>query len=163
MPRNMHVQLTENSRRCSYENCFETANLAVIPVNKRYQILKQFKLFIPKNARMCPFHKATEDWYQCSLSAHANFTTIQLKEMSILLDRIPTKKISHSKVTANENETGLSNVQFLELFNSLPTFREMFRNEEKGKLALKMYLMRLRTGDTLIRLRNHFSVSEKTQ
>lgn len=147
----MYSRLVENAHRCSYENCFETNNLVVVPVKKRLEILKQFKLFISKNARMCSNHAEFGEWHQLTANALTNFTKKQLEEMTTLLGRNTKIEPPGLKVITNERETGLSMAIFLVLFNSFPSLRREFRNVEKAKLALKTFLTRLRSGDPLCR------------
>lgn len=119
----MYVRMIENSHRCSFGDCSEKQNLSVLPIKKRHEILKRHKVFIPKQARMCVAHRANDDWTQRNEYVR-NFTGRQLEEMAQLLDRNPIKKHSRPTVIATEKETGLSNEQFLQLFNSLPTLQQ---------------------------------------
>lgn len=158
----MYVRLPENVYRCCYLNCVEKENLAVIPKKRRYEVLQHFKLFIPKLSRMCPVHQVIENWDECIESSKTEFTPKQSQELLDLLIKKPkeNKKIF---VTATQKDTSLTNDQFLNLFQSLTSLRANIKNENKSKLALKMYLNRLRTGDTLIRNRTNFGMGQKKQ
>lgn len=58
---------------------------------------------------------------------------------------------------------GLSETDFYELLESLPSLEHALKSKKKSMLALQMFLMRIRTGDFLYRNRNVFNVFRHTQ
>lgn len=106
-----------------------------------------------------------DNWNDCRQYTSADFTAKQLHEITNLLADKQVETTRRKNQTANipEQYLGLSDANFIDLYNNLPSLHMAIKNKEKGKIALKMYLMRLRTGDFLYRIRDMLQLSEKTQ
>lgn len=158
------LRLPINTYRCCYNDCMEKNGLKVVPKQKRAEILQRYKVFISKRARVCVIHMQGE-WNTCRQYGIESFSEIQLKEiMNLLAYKI--NRLHETPVPAfnvSNYDIGLSNENFEELYRHLVNLRCELKNEKKSKIALAMYLMRLRTGDFLYRLQKTFNVSYGTQ
>lgn len=143
--------------------CFDSFFL--LPFFKHYVILCCEKLFIPKYAAICSTHLEDDEWIQCKQIVHSNFSEKQNKAMLdlLLMNRITSPEVVTPLFTVSKAETGLTHDDFYRLLLSVPSLETTISNEEKRKIALKLYLTRLRTGDTLYRLRDSFQLSRGTQ
>lgn len=165
-----YIRLPESLCRCTFENCLVTNPLFGIPIKKRAEVLQRYRLFISKQIRVCAVHRINDDWNSCKDYALKRFSTRQLKEMKELQEKyvkktngtLSSKTVTTIEVMVTVEECGLSNSDFLELFEHLPTLETTIKGQ-KGKIALKMYLARLRTGDSLKRLCRQFNLSQMTQ
>lgn len=101
------------------------------------------------------------DWSTCRQNGIENFNQIQLREvMDLLACRI---KQTTQDFNISKYDIGISLADFEELLGGLQHLRRELKSEKKTKIALAMYLMRLRTGDFYYRLQKTFNVSYETQ
>lgn len=158
------LRLPVNSYRCCYANCSETMGLKTVQKKNRIEILRKYKLFISKRACICIEHMNI-DWSTCRRDAIDNFSEAQLKEVMDILSCQIKESINPSSTDFDlaEFDIGISHSNFEELFDYLHHLRRELKSQKKCKLALAMYLMRLRTGDSLKRLRKTFNVSYETE
>lgn len=158
------VRLPINSHRCCYNDCTVKNGLKVMPKKKRAEILRDYKLFISKRASLCAIHMAIE-WSTSRHHGIDNFSEAQLKEiMDLLSCKInPPPETIVKKFNVSDYDIGISPDNFEKLLSCLHHLRCQLRSERKSKIALSMYLMRLRTGDFLYRLQKTFGLSYETQ
>lgn len=158
------MRCSMNNKKCVYPDCREKHNLIHVPKLKREEILNLYRIYIPNNCVVCHDHVDVKKWENC-ICLEFKYTREYIEDMIDLLRR-PSKLCENKnslfcakKIKAN---TGLSSTQFDELFNELPTLHQLFpKNIGKAKLALLMYLTRLRQGDRYNRIYANFNVGEK--
>lgn len=156
-----------NNSRCVFGSCDETSGLSTMADSMRYQILKQHRVFIPKQARTCDHHKLLDVWDETDIYDHNTnqFTRNHIEELIALV-------LNDDKVVPNEpaienadikKTIGLTNVQFDLLYSMIPSLKQRYKGKEKSaKSALKAYLMRLRTGHTYEQIAQTFGISTVT-
>lgn len=161
------VRLPINSHRCCYNDCQETNALKVVPKKERIEILQRYKLFVSKRATICGIHIKYHNWNECRRFGIENFSGTHLKEIMEILATNQVKKRNELKRQDSFNvshyDIGIEASDFTDLLSHLHHLRRTLKNEQKCKIALAMYLMRLRTGDFLYRLQKTFNLSYETQ
>lgn len=158
------MRCSMNNKKCVYPNCREKHNLIHVSKLKRHEILNLHRIYIPNNCVVCHDHVDVKKWENC-ICLEFKYTREYIEDMIDLLRR-PPKQCENKdslfcakKVEAN---TGLSLTQFDKLFNELPTLRRFFpKNTGKAKLALLMYLTRLRQGDRYNRIYANYNIGQK--
>lgn len=105
------------------------------------------------------------EWSTCRQYGVDSFSQVQLNEITDLLAcKIdPPPEITAQNFNVSDYDIGMSPAKFQELFRYLQSLRRELKSEQKAKIALTMYLMRLRTGDFLYRLQKTFHLSYETQ
>lgn len=129
----------------------------------RHDVLKQKRIFIPDGARICLTHRETADWTNAAV--HSDFSKNQIQDMvDLLRRRIPTSVETIQPHRDIKCDTGLSDVQFNDVFSLVPSLiRDEFKNNTKSaRTALYMFLMRLRKGFTYEDIGMNFGVSRTT-
>lgn len=107
------------------------------------------------------------DWNECRQFGIENFSEIQFREMVEILTGNKTKQ--RNEITnmdlfnISQYDIGIGASDFTDLLSHLHNLRQVLKSEQKCKIALAMYLMRLRTGDFLYRLQKTFNLSYETQ
>lgn len=122
------------------------------------------RFYIPKNVK-CSVHFKSRSWNDVNHFRQVNtFNKEQITDMIDLLrfrhenDEMPDYFSSDMKIL-----TGLTSEQFKQLFESVPLLTKKFKNNtQNARKALYMYLMRLRTGQTLQQMSTKFDVSHST-
>lgn len=153
-----------NNKRCVFPGCNEKRNLIHVPKSKRFQILNTHRIYIPHKSVLCTQHLDCDCWNGC-ITFECKYTKEYIEEMVDLMRTPPEKHENESLFSSKKIKlnTGLSLQQFNELFNELPTLHRFFlKNTKKAKLALLLYLTRLRTGDRFNRIYENFSISRNT-
>lgn len=145
--------------------CSEARNIQSVSRQMRYDVMKQSRVFIPNGGRVCPNHRENQNWSDAAV--YFNFSQVQIQEMVDLLRKnIPTTSRIENSVQFNRDmkcDTGLSDVQFNMVFLCVPLLRENFNFKEKpARIALHMFLMRLRKGINYEDIGNIFGVSRTT-
>lgn len=153
-----------NPLRCVFgSECKQ--KLMTVPKEKRYEILKKNRIYIPKRAKICDYHHQNGDW-ENYVNLEFKYSRDQIEDMIDLLRKPMDKKNEQSCLFASKNfekNTGISMNQFNELFQNLPTLHQLFRNDnKKAKNALFLYLYRLRRGEFYYRIFDKFLISHVT-
>lgn len=157
------LRLKINSHKCCYNECTSNVALRVMPKKNRIEILKRHKLFISKKAVFCRDHLEVVG-NSCRALAIDVFSQAQINEMRNLLKvkvSNPPPQVPEFKLS--DYDIGISADNFYFLLNELKLLRSELKNEGKCKIALAMYLVRLRTGDFLYRIQKQFNISYETQ
>lgn len=154
-----------NNKRCVFPNCNQKHNLVHVPKAKRYEVLNTYKIYIPNKSVLCQYHLNNANWNEC-VSLEFNYTREYIEDIIELL-RKPTEKKHESEGLFSskkiKEKTGLSLESFNEIFENLPTLHRFFpKNTKKAKLALLMYLTRLRKGDSYDRVYKTFNVARNS-
>lgn len=150
---------------CFFRSCNESNNMHRIRNEDRYLVLMKHRFYIPKNVRACNIHFQSRSWNNVNHFRHVNtFNKHQIADMVDLLrfrhekDETPDYFSSDMKIL-----TGLTCKQFQQLFESVPLLTAKYRNNTtNARKALYMYLMRMRTGQTLQQMSTKFKVSHNT-
>lgn len=154
-----------NNKRCVFPNCNQKHNLAHVSKAKRYEVLNTFKIYIPNKSVLCQYHLNNADWNEC-VSLVFSYTREYIEDIIELLRNPPEKKHESEGLFSSKEikeKTGLSLKNFNEIFEDLPTLHRFVpKNNKKAKLALLMYLTRLRKGDSYDRVYKTFNVARNT-
>lgn len=157
---------SENTHRCFVPNCVNNERQRVPRYLKR-SILKNQKLFITPNARVCQNHSVIYNWDEVlnEFEFDSTFDENQIESMLNLLSTGSTSVVLNFENIENANDTichywtGLTIIQFLELYRGVPQLTELCK---KAKSALGMYLVKLRTGESMARIASLFLVGKGT-
>lgn len=123
--------------------------------------MKTAKLYIPKNARVCPAHFSFRCWDIVPDRATKNaFIPTQIEDMlSLALHESVVDVVSTIDIKLY---TGLTDHQFEDLFASIPSLLTIMRKEDKAKNALLMLLIRFRKASTYKYIGNLFGITRFT-
>lgn len=158
------MRCASNPLQCIFDECEQKRKLISISKEKRYEVLKNHRIYIPKRSKICRQHLDNGNWGNF-VSLEFKFTRDYIEDMMDLLRETMNEKreIEHMVPTKKiKDYFGLSSTQFNELFDSLPTLHNFFPgNLKRAKTALLMYLCRLRKGDYCNRIYDFFNVSSR--
>lgn len=161
----LSVQRALASRlRCAFGNCDKNKDLHSVSRTNRCQVLKKYRIFIPKNARTCLQHNSPDVWSEIDTNIN-HYTREQIEDLlELLLNESQPKPNEIMIRNDNTREmTGLEEAQFDYLYSILPSLVQHFKGREKSaKSALRAYLVRLRTGLTYEKIAHSFGVSKLT-
>lgn len=158
-----YKRTANTSTHCVFNYCAFEQHLHVIPGFIKKMLVKKHNLYISSNTRVCETHLNMNIWHTLleNNNLFTNFTANQIEDV-ISISKSDTPTFNFEQVSQMENVlchywTGLTVVNFLNLFNSLPhlTFK-------RPKNALAIYLAKLRTGESDRRLSTIFAVSRPT-
>lgn len=112
-------------------------------------MIKKHNFFIPSNTVACKKHTELCDWEQIKKKVTFTYNKGLMDDMVALL-RTETYEQPESITLVDRikiAQSGLSNNEFNQLFNSIPSLLIMCKNiESVEKATLHVYLMKLRTG-----------------
>lgn len=155
------------SAHCIFNNCRNQAN-SHIPETIKVYLLCEHNLYVPQSARSCREHLLANVWDElvnfCNVTQ--NFNSAQFDDICNTL----TKAVRHGKqidfetvgaITDDEMHfwTGLKNRQFDIILQETPSLLE---SHKKPRLALGIYLYKLRTGESNERLASQFNTSRRS-
>lgn len=142
--------------------CTEKRNLKNIPMKERQRSLSSAKIYIPKDARVCPAHLAFNNWEQVSDQVVLTnaFTAHQIEDMMEL--KLHQNHVDRESSIDIHRYTGLTDDQFENLFSSIPSLITTLRSPEKAKNALLMLLIRFRMAYNYTQTGNLFGMTNKT-
>lgn len=151
---------SNNPDRCLYPTCRETCGLLSVPLERRYVALKNDCVYVTKRARICKTHfEANEpitgdEWI---------YGAEQIEDLVQILredGRAAVKGIADNELI---EYIGISAEQFQDLLMALPSLKAKFQGDmEKSRLALQVFLVRLRTGHTYQKICAKFDISLNT-
>lgn len=151
-----------NPNRCIYNSCNETNDLICIPTKKRRQIMQKERVFVPQFSRACKDHFENSSLNEFDVG-HFNYTKGLIEEMVDLL-----RDTKSNDVEVNQNEYDVSKLaltydSFIDLVSLLPSLKQSFSgNKKKTETALKMFLTRMRAGDTYETIARSYGSSMST-
>lgn len=132
----------------------------------RLQVLRKHRFYIPNRAIVCSIHCESRAWNNINNFRQAN--TFNKDHIADMVDLLRGKHFRAKDVMLEHSSddikilTGLTSEQFRELSETVPALRRKFKNNILARNALFMYLMRLRTGQTLAQIALKFNVSMGT-
>lgn len=155
----------DTSNRCFVPGC-DNLERRRVPRYLKRSLLKEHKLFVTSNARVCLSHSTVYNWeildeYEFVRS----FNPTQIETMLNLLSSVPACSVLNFENIENTSDTlchywtGLTTVYFLSLFNSVPQLHTVCK---KAKTALGMFLVKLRTGESMARMASLFLIGKVT-
>lgn len=96
----MNIKRTAaTKRKCNHPSCWQTKKLKTIPIELRYKIAVDEKVFVPSNAVACQNHINSDAWKnvnQIIESESSEYSKQYLVDMFDLLSN-PPSKISETK------------------------------------------------------------------
>lgn len=141
--------------------CKEKQNLKSVPKKERLRALKTAKLYIPKDARVCPAHLLFRCWDTVPDQKTKNvFTPRQIEDvlsLALHLDGVD----AGSRIDI-KNYTGLTDQQFEDLFANVRSLLIVLKKEEKAKRALLMLMIRYRKASTYSHIGSLFDITRCT-
>lgn len=131
----------------------------------RFDVLKQSRIYIPPESRVCPDHQINVQW-----SDAARFTEFSKKQIEDMIDLLrgcqcPQNSVEGVQPRPNiKCDTGLNEEQFEIVFSIIKaSLVQKFKHKVAvANTSLYMYLMRLRKGLTFENIGNHFGLSRVT-
>lgn len=152
--------------RCVYGNCDKKEDVHPVSRTIRCHVLKKYRIFIPKSARTCLQHNSPDVWNGIDTNIN-HYTCEQIEDLlELLLNDSQSNIKTNEIIIRNDNMremTGLEEVEFNRLYSMLPSLIQHFKGREKSaKSALKVYLVRLRTGLTYEQIAHSFGISKVT-
>lgn len=160
-----YTRTSDTTNRCFVPDC-ESADRRRVPKYLKRAILKDCKIYITPNARVCQNHAGIYNWDFLQQYEYINsFNRIQIEGMLTLLSSMSLKSILNFENIENMIDsqchywTGLTIINFLAMFNSVPQLQTLCR---KAKTALGMYLVKLRTGESMARMASIFLIGKGT-
>lgn len=145
-----YVRAIDTESRCFIEGC-QGRERNRISLSIRKVMLEKHNYYIPQNNRLCDFHKHV-DSVQFISGALDNY--LNVFNAAHIQDMLSLKSSNHMFIDFDDLDdlddgivhfwTGLNKDQFNNLFNEVTPFS----NIKKGRTALGVYLMKLRTGDS---------------
>lgn len=155
------MRCSNSTKKCVYKSCSEKQNLKKPSRQVRSEVLKHHKAYIPKDGRVCTYHSETSSWIGYN-SSHFNYTSDQVEDLIDLLMSQREHALEGKTDAEMKVSTGLTNEQFEILFRSLPTLIQRYSKIETAKIALNVYLIRLRTGKSHLSIAQDFNVTRIT-
>lgn len=163
----------ENYRRaantashCLFPEC-SNINLHNMADSFRATILSTYKYYIPVHSRVCTEHRLSNEWsnlYDSSTSM-STFTSQQVEHIFSFVNAFkPYLDFTNVEAIQEIEEnifffwTGRSKQDFFTLLNEVPRIQEM----HKGILGLGALLMKMRTGESDVRLSTLLDVPRST-
>lgn len=138
--------------------CLEKDVLSTMSRDFRISVLRTHQVFISALSRVCVNHKDISAWQNYSDAVY-DYTKDQIEE---LLELLMNQPILRDDDDSMRSETGLTHAQFDDLFDSIPSLLIALKSKHSAKMALKAYLIRLRTGHTYDQIRRSFNNNHQT-
>lgn len=164
----MYSRAPNTSAHCVYSNCRYEANSS-IPEEIKVYLLSEYKLYIPQSARSCREHLRANMWDELRNSCNTTnyFNSAQFDDICSILTRSVQNKHqlldfeTEGSITDDDMHfwTGLENRQFDTILQETPSLLE---SHKKPRLALGIYLCKLRTGESNERLASQFNTSRRS-
>ncbi|KAF9423713.1 hypothetical protein HW555_001039 [Spodoptera exigua] len=158
-----YKRAANTSSHCVFHGCTNEQQLHVVPTFIKKMLIATFNFYIPRSTRVCEVHLNLNVWHLLleNNNIFSNFTATQIEDI-VSLAKLELPTFNFERVSEMQNVlchywTGLTIVNFLNLFNGLPALPF-----KRSKNALALYLAKLRTGESDRRLATLFSVSRPT-
>lgn len=138
-------------KNCVFQNCTEN-RLLTVPYQVRFDLLKKFSLFVPNQTRICSDHLQNGLWLDVKNNGLETYTRNMINDLMSMYQcavSLPQDKF--------QKDIRLTPMQFEELLSQLNEMKSQY--PKIAKYALKVYLMRLRTGMTIEQLADKCGVS----
>lgn len=169
-PRNQSVTVTSQtysratstSRHCIFSGC-ENVERLLVPVRIKEMLLCRYKFYVPPSARICRYHLQNDCWDQLRTDIR-DFTAAQMDQMLNMMERVNLKAVDFNNINMMPPHLchywlGMTAAQFHELLSEIPSLREQVPS---ASVALSIYLVKLRIGDSDDRLASLFQMSRRT-
>lgn len=140
-------------------------NLKSVSRKERVNALQTARTYIPVGARLCPTHYNIDSWNAVSNNADiCEFSGRQIDDMLKLAlpdseESNRTGEISNINIPSI---TGLTEVQFHDLFSQVPSLVRTMSSEKQARKALLMLLMRFRKAASYKYIGEHFGTCRST-
>ncbi|RVE45293.1 hypothetical protein evm_010065 [Chilo suppressalis] len=157
-----HTRVAETTRHCIFSGC-ENVERLLLPIRVKEMLLCRYRLYIPPSARICRYHLENDCWDQLQSNTR-DFTAAQMDHMLNMMERIKLKTLDFNDINMMPPNLchywlGLTAAQFHELLLEMPSLQ----NEvPSASVALSIYLVKLRTGDSNERLSSLFEMPRST-
>lgn len=159
---------TPNSaNRCIFNNC-QSQSRCRIPEVIKVHLLQNHKLYVPDSARVCQEHLIGNVWDDLPdfCDVLHDFTSAFFTDICEMLIRaVNNSKVLNFEVPGAISDikmhfwTGRTNEQFDLILQETHSLNDTCRSP---RLALGMYLIKLRTGESNARLGSQFHMSERS-
>ncbi|XP_045493201.1 uncharacterized protein LOC123692489 [Colias croceus] len=158
----MYRRAANTPGHCIFVGCFEPERL-LIPSTIKDLVLFNHKFYIPSGARICRHHLNHGSWDQLT-SQLRDFTGRQFDNIMTMMQRAANHRFDFSNIALMPPHLfhywlGMNLEQFYELLNCIPNLAEQVPD---ATLALCIYLVKLRTGDSNNRLATLFNKPRAT-
>lgn len=160
-----YVRVPSTERSCVFMHCEGTTRRR-IPEDIVLRLFVRYNLFVSENNRVCQEHLEQNVWHK--LAIQGNLLEEFTAEHIVQAFNIMKKHISVDQLNFEQFEvidprefhtwTGLTHDQFENLVQHTPGLN----NNNKKKTILAAFLVKLRTGDSNLRLSSIFKTSEAT-
>lgn len=150
------------SSACIFLGCHRPERL-LVPRVIREMLLIRNKFYVPTCSRICEHHLHKGCWSDLT-SNHHDFTGAQFDTILNILGRAAAYRLEFGNVSLMSPHLcrywlGMNAEQFEELLACVPSLSQ---NVENPSLALCIYIVKLRTGDSNERLSSLFQLSRST-
>ncbi|XP_072946923.1 uncharacterized protein [Epargyreus clarus] len=158
----VYRRAANTSGHCIFVNCFEPERL-LIPSSLKELLLYKNKFYVPAGARVCQHHLDNGPWHELT-SQLRDFTGRQFDNILNMMQRANSHTLDFSNISTMPTHLcnywlGMNSGQFHELLNCVPNLAEEVPN---AIIALCIYLVKLRTGDSNERLATLFKKPRST-
>lgn len=148
-------------RTCLFPTCPNQERL-LVPSTIKEMVLLHFKLYIPLHARICRFHIINNEWDTLE-NTSSEFTGFEMDNMLSIMEKAATRKIDFTNIRSLDPNLchywlGMDADQFEELLAFIPSLNE---EVPSASVALSIFLIKLRTGDSNERLSTIFKMSRR--
>ncbi|XP_045778715.1 uncharacterized protein LOC123876478 [Maniola jurtina] len=157
-----YKRVASTTRHCLFPDC-RNVERYLVPRIMKENILSRHRIYIPPCARVCSLHLNCEHWDQLH-AGRTDFTNSQMDDMLDMLEKISLNKIDFSNIHSIPPNLchywlGLNATQFYKLLNSIS---RLYEQVPDASVALSIYLIKLRTGDSNERLAGLFDMPRST-
>lgn len=148
--------------------CKSKSELSEIPKKARILALKTSRIFFPARNRLCKEHHFKNQPWKNVISEEMcmyTYTSSQIEEMVDLLRCADSLEALNSFEMPSEDyksQFGVTCSELDEILSLTPSILTLTKSAAKAKTAIKMYLMRLRTGFPYNKITKYFNCSEPT-
>ncbi|CAG4978258.1 unnamed protein product [Parnassius apollo] len=158
----VYKRAARTSNHCIFVNCFETEHL-LVPSSIKDLLLLNNKFYVPPAARICRHNLDHGRWSELT-SQLKDFTGSQFDSIMRIMQRAAYYHIDFSNILIMPTYLchfwlGMNSDQFYNLLNGIPSIAGQVPN---ATVALSIYLVKLRTGDSNERLATLFNKSHVT-
>lgn len=158
----LYRRAANTSGHCIFINCFENERL-LVPCAIKDLLLYHYKFYVPSGARVCRHHLDHGSWNELT-SQLRDFTGSQFDNIMTMMQRAANNRFDFSNIRMMPPYLchywlGFNADQFYDLLNSIPNLAEQVPN---ASIALCIYLVKVRTGDSNERLATLFNKPRTT-
>lgn len=157
-----YKRVSASSRHCLFPGCANIERL-LVPGTLKEVLLLNYKVYIPLSARICRYHLNSNRWDELE-APYSDFTGFQVDDIFSKLEKATERQLDFNDINSMDSHLchywlGLTAEQFNELLNCNPLLYNHFPNPS---VALSIFLVKLRTGDSNQRLSTLFKMPRST-